>query len=171
MREKRRGVFLPAAPTHQSNDRKHSKKGEQVLLGVEWKRRILIPLFPLRIPFSLIIEAVYVGSGRVPSFERLMGEVLNDMLYLLNESSSLFGSPMFEELLDNVVAENIGHQAVGLGGDLREDRALLSRRGSLKLLLDEPGAVLILRELNHVTSQVTQLNGWVTIVSTTDMKD
>ncbi len=71
---------------------------------------------------------------------------------------------MLEELLDDVVAEHVGHQRVGAGQDLLEDQLLLGRRRPLQLLLDEPRPVLILRKFNDVVSQVGQLDVGVSVV-------
>ena len=61
---------------------------------------------------------------------------------------------MLKELLDDVVAKDVGHQGVRRRQDLVEDHLLFSRSGPLQLLLDEPGAMLVLRELHHVVCQV-----------------
>ncbi len=47
-----------------------------------------------------------------------------------------------EELLNDVVAENVGHQSERLLNDLVEDALLLAVRGSLELLLNEPAQQL-----------------------------
>ena len=62
---------------------------------------------------------------------------------------------MLKELLDDVVAKDVGHQGVCRRQDLVEDHLFLSRSGTLQLLLDEPGAMLVLGKLHHVVGQVT----------------
>lgn len=56
----------------------------------------------------------------------------------LGKSLLLIAGAELEELLDDVVAEDVGHEAVGGRQDLVEYHALLRRRGSLQLLLNEP---------------------------------
>ena len=62
---------------------------------------------------------------------------------------------MLKELLDDIVAKDVSHQAMGRGQNLIEDHLLLGRRGPFQLLLDEPGAMLVLRKLHHMVGQVT----------------
>ena len=83
---------------------------------------------------------------------------LTDQLRLLLSGAEL------EELLDHVVAEDIGHQLVGGHQDLLEDELLLSRGGTLQLLLNKPGAVLVLRELHHMVGQLPQLQVGIAVV-------
>ena len=63
---------------------------------------------------------------------------------------------MLEELLDDVVAEDVGHEGVRGALDLREDHRLVRKIGALKLLLDEPRAVLVLRKLDDVAADVSK---------------
>ena len=44
---------------------------------------------------------------------------------------------MLKELLDDVVAKDVGHQGVSRGQDLIEDHLLFGGCGALQLLLDE----------------------------------
>lgn len=75
--------------------------------------------------------------------------------YFLRQCRFLFGRAELEELLNDIVAEHVRHQAVG-GGQYLGKHQLLFRRGrSLQLLLYEPGAVLVLRELDDVIGQVS----------------
>ena len=76
----------------------------------------------------------------------------------------LFAGSELEELLDDVVAEHVGHEAVGGGEDLLEHELLLGGRGSLQLLLDKPGAVLVLGELHNVVGDLPQLEVGVAVV-------
>ena len=57
----------------------------------------------------------------------------------LRQGLLLVGGAELEELLDDVVAEDVGHQAVGRGEDLAEHHGLLLRGCALQLLLDESG--------------------------------
>ena len=57
----------------------------------------------------------------------------------LRQGLLLVGGAELEELLDDVVAEDVGHQAVGRGEDLAEHHRLLLRGRPLQLLLDESG--------------------------------
>ena len=63
---------------------------------------------------------------------------------------------MLEELLDDVVAKDVRHERVGRALDLGEDHRLVWQVGALKLLLNEPRAVLILGELHDVAGDVAQ---------------
>jgi len=85
--------------------------------------------------------------------------------YLLHERRLLFKGAVLEKLLDDIVAEDVRHEAVSLSGYLLENGTLLGRGGALQLLLYEARAMLILRELHHVPGQVAQLNRWVAVVS------
>ena len=69
-----------------------------------------------------------------------------------------------EELLYDVVAEDVGHEGVRRRRDLLKDERLLRRRGALQLLLDEPRAVLVLAELDHVRLQLPQSDVRVPVV-------
>ena len=84
--------------------------------------------------------------------------------HLVHQLGFLLGGSELEELLDDVVTEDVRHQTVGGGEDLLEHQLLLSGRGPLQLLLDEPGAVLVLAELHDVVGQVSQLEVGVAIV-------
>ena len=46
--------------------------------------------------------------------------------------------PVFEELLNNIIAENIGHQLNRIWIQLSEDLVFFVAVGRLKLLLNEP---------------------------------
>ena len=70
----------------------------------------------------------------------------------------------FEELLDDVVAEHVGHQAVGRGQDLLEDQLLLSGSCSLQFLLDESGSMLVLAEFYNVVGKIAQLEVGVAVI-------
>jgi len=76
----------------------------------------------------------------------------------------MFRRPEFKELLDNIVAENVSHKVVGGGYDLIKYKIFLGQRGALELLLDKSGPVLILRELHHMPSQISQCQVWKTII-------
>ena len=82
---------------------------------------------------------------------------MSDKCYLNNKLRLLLAGSKFEELLDDVVAEYICHEAVGFGLDLLEYSLLLVGRSPLQLLLNEPGAVLVLRELHDVVCDLPQL--------------
>lgn len=69
-----------------------------------------------------------------------------------------------KELLDHIVAKHVGHELVGSDENLLEDELLLPRSSSLQLLLDEPRAMLVLRELHHVVGQLSQLEVGVPVV-------
>ena len=90
--------------------------------------------------------------------------IRNIQTHLVHQLGFLLWRAEFKEFLYDVVTEDIRHQAVSGREDLLEHQLLLSRRGSLQLLLDEPGAVLVLAELHDVIRQVTQLEIWVAVV-------
>lgn len=75
--------------------------------------------------------------------------------YFLGQCGFLFRSAEFEKLLNDVVAEHVGHQVVRGGQYLREHQLLLGRGSPFQLLLYKPGAVLILGELDDVIGQVS----------------
>ena len=84
--------------------------------------------------------------------------------HLVYKLALLIRAPKLEELLDDIVAEHVGHQAVGRGQDLLEDQLLLGGSSSLQFLLDESGAVLVLAELYNVVGKISQLEIGVTVV-------
>ena len=79
----------------------------------------------------------------------------------------LFSCTELEELLYDVISKNIGHKVVGGGENLLEYELLLGGRGALQLLLDEPGTVLVLGELNDVVGDLPQLKGRIPVVPET----
>ena len=79
---------------------------------------------------------------------------MNRFTHRSHELAFVLVHPVLEELLYDVVAEDVGHERQGPREDLREDLLLLRRRRLLQLLLDEPGAVLVLAELHHVPGQL-----------------
>jgi hypothetical protein len=83
-----------------------------------------------------------------------------DRYYLLGEGRLLLRSAELEELLDDVIAKDVGHEGVSGREDLLEHKLLLVGRGSLQFLLNETRSVLILAELHYVISQVTKLKAW-----------
>ena len=74
----------------------------------------------------------------------------------------------FEELLNDIVAEDVSHETVGSGEDLLEHELLLRGRGSLQLLLDEPRAMLVLAKLHDMVSYLSQLQVGEAIVPAID---
>ena len=84
--------------------------------------------------------------------------------HLVDQLGFLLWRSELEELLNDVVAEDVRHQTVGGGEDLLEDQLLLCGGGSLQLLLDEPGAVLVLAELHDVVGEVPELEVGVSII-------
>ena len=75
---------------------------------------------------------------------------LTDQLGLLLSGAKL------EEFLDHIVAKHVGHELVGSNENLLEDELLLPRGSPLQLLLDEPGPVLVLGELEDVAREVAE---------------
>ena len=70
-----------------------------------------------------------------------------------------------KELLDDIIAKDVCHEAPGRGQDLCEHSLLLYLCCTLQLLLDEARAVLILGELDDVLLQVSKLQVGTTIVT------
>lgn len=66
----------------------------------------------------------------------------------------MLGRAEFEEFLDDVITEDVGHEAVSGGYDLRKDELFFGDRSSFQLLLDETRAVLVLRELDDVVLNI-----------------
>lgn len=64
---------------------------------------------------------------------------------------------MLEQFLDNIVAEDIGHQLEAVWLDLAENLLLFIAVRSLELLLDEPRAMLVTAELNDMVVDILQL--------------
>ena len=95
-----------------------------------------------------------------------MPRIRSNRTHLVHQLGFPLWRAELKEFLYDVVTEDIRHQAVGGREDLLEHQLLLSRRGSLQLLLDEPGAVLVLTELHDVICQVPQLEVWVAVVPT-----
>lgn len=61
---------------------------------------------------------------------------------------------LLEPYLNDVVAEDVGHQLRRIGKNLFEDHVLLGVRGAFELLLNESRAVLIHGELGEVSDDV-----------------
>lgn len=57
---------------------------------------------------------------------------------------------MLEELLNHIITKDIGHQLNGIGVKFTEDLVFFIAVGSLELLLDESGAMLITTEFDYV---------------------
>ena len=57
---------------------------------------------------------------------------------------------MLEEFLDDVIAKNVRHEGVCRSKDLVKDQLFFGRCGTLQLLLDKSGTMLILGEFDHV---------------------
>ena len=91
--------------------------------------------------------------------------------HLVYKLALLIRAPKLEELLDDIVAEHIGHQAVGRGQDLLEDQLLVGRVGPLQLLLGGTRPVLVLGKLDHVVGQVSELHVRVPVVPANDKID
>jgi hypothetical protein len=58
--------------------------------------------------------------------------------------------------LNDIVAEDIGHQLQGVGLNLAENLLLLITVGCLQFLLDKPGAVLITTEFYNMIVDVLE---------------
>ena len=99
-----------------------------------------------------------------PAAVHLESQWLDVRPQLTDQLRLLLGSAELEELLDHVVAEDIGHQLVGGHQDLLEDELLLSRGGTLQLLLNKPGAVLVLAEFHDVICKISQLEVGIAII-------
>ena len=83
---------------------------------------------------------------------------------LVYELAFLVSSTKLEELLDDVVAKHIGHEAVSRRQNLLEDQLFLVWSRTLQLLLNESGAMLILTKLHNVVGKIAELKVWVAIV-------
>lgn len=75
-------------------------------------------------------------------------------LHLVRQNLLLRLIPMLKQLLDDVVAKDIGHQLQAVGLDLAEHLLLLVAVGSFQFLLDETRAVLVAAKLNHMIVDV-----------------
>ncbi len=84
----------------------------------------------------------------------LNGQVDDLALHDAGEHFLLDLVPVLEEFLDDIVAEDILHELDGVGFDLPEDLVLLVAIGSLELLLDEAGAVLVTAEFHDVVVDI-----------------
>ena len=73
-------------------------------------------------------------------------------------------APVLHKLLDDIVSEHVRHQGELGSRNLLPQPALLVLGGGLQLLLDEPGAVLVLAELDHVRLQLPQSDVRVPVV-------
>ena len=77
--------------------------------------------------------------------------------HLVGEDLLLSLVTVLEQLLNHVVAKDIGHQLQAVRLNLAEDLFFFVTVGSLQLLLNEAGAVLITTELHNVVVDVLQL--------------
>ena len=84
---------------------------------------------------------------------------------LAHQLGLLLGRAKLKELLDHIVAKHVSHELVRSNENLLEDELLLPWGSPLQLLLDKPGAMLVLRELHHVVGQLSQLKIGVPVVS------
>lgn len=75
--------------------------------------------------------------------------------YLLRQCRFLFGRAELEELLNDIVAKHIGHQAVSGSQYLWEHQLLLGRGSPLQFLLYESRAVLVLGKLDNMVGEVS----------------
>ena len=76
----------------------------------------------------------------------------------------LVSATKLKELLDDIVAKHVGHQAVGRRQDFLEDQLLFSWSCTLQLLLDESGPMLVLAELYNMVGKIPQLEVGVAVV-------
>ena len=76
------------------------------------------------------------------------------VLHLVGQYLLLRLISMFEEFLDHVVAEDVGHQLYSIGGELSEDLIFFVAIGSLQLLLDESRAMLVTTEFNDIAIDI-----------------
>ena len=65
-------------------------------------------------------------------------------------------APVLHKLLDDIVSEHVRHQGELGSRNLLPQPALLVLGGGLQLLLDEPGPVLVLGELEDVAREVAE---------------
>lgn len=77
------------------------------------------------------------------------------MTYLLRQCRFLFRCAELEELLNNIVAKYIGHQAIRSGQYFREHQLLFGRGSPLQLLLYKSRAVLVLGKLDNMIGEVS----------------
>lgn len=75
-------------------------------------------------------------------------------LHLIGEDLLLCLITMLEEFLDDIIAKYVCHQLDGIWLDLAEDLILLVGIGRLQFLLNEPRAILVATELNHMSVNV-----------------
>lgn len=75
-------------------------------------------------------------------------------LHLHRECRLLILIAVLEELLDDVVAENVGHELEGAGHDLVENGLLVGTRRSLELLLNKARTMLVSAEFDNVTKDI-----------------
>jgi len=67
------------------------------------------------------------------------------------------GDPNSKNFLNDVVSEDVRHERIGWSNNFTEYQSLFSWSGSLQFLLNESGAMLILREFDHVICEVAEL--------------
>ena len=85
---------------------------------------------------------------------RLQGQFKHISFHSLRQHGLLELVAMFKEFLNDIISEDIGHQLEGIWSNLRKDDILFVRSGRLKLLLDEPRAVLIAAKFNNMIIDV-----------------
>lgn len=89
-----------------------------------------------------------------PTPVHLSRETEDPILHLIGQDLLLGLITMFEEFLDDIIAEDVGHQLNGVGLNLPKDLILLITVGGLQLLLDEPGTMLIAAKLDDMIVDV-----------------
>lgn len=82
-------------------------------------------------------------------------------LHGLGEGSPLVFVAVFKELLNDIVAKDVGHELEGAGDDLVKDKSTLLVGGRLELVLDETRAVLVAGELANVAVHVGKVHARV----------
>lgn len=77
-------------------------------------------------------------------------------LHLIRQDLLLRLVSMFKQLLDDIVAKDIGHQLQAIGLNLAEHLLLLVAVGRFQFLLNEARAVLVATKFNNMVVYVLQ---------------
>ena len=92
------------------------------------------------------------------------------VLHLLGQNPLLYLIPVLEELLDDIVAEDIGHQLKRVRLDFAEQLLFLVAVCGFQFLLDKPRSMLVATELYnmiiYILPEVNNCQGHGTCIQT-----
>lgn len=122
--DRARSIQRPKPPRYPTDAKRKTRSSESgfVFLYSHLKAAVRFAVFPVLSTSRRLLD----GAQR----ERAV-------TYLLSKGGFLFRGAVLEELLDNIIPENVGHERIRGGEDLLEHELLLAGGGAFQFLLDE----------------------------------